>query len=437
MEGRKNLLNMTIGISIVLFSIHTSYAENTIVTNPQVSSQLSQNNILTKGNWDDFNRNQLNQLILDYGDKSPNYDVKKKPYVVFDFDNTSVFLDIQEASLIYQLENLLFKVTPSELDKIIRIDISEQNFVVDYNNEKGQAVNINTIAPDIIESYTWLYQNYVGLKGKKSLAQVKKSPHYLNFITKMRYLYSAIGDTFNHDVSYPWVTYLYAGFKPEEVSQLAVETYYWQQGNTIGAVTWTSPKSLAGKAGVVSVTWENGLRPYEDVRNLYQAFKQNGFDVYICSASFIDVIKGVATNPDIGFNVPEQNVYAMQLKHDTDNKIIPVFNQDYYQTQGKGKTLTIQKFLLSQYGYGPIFIAGDSEGDQNMMQDFSDTQKVLIINRWRKPTTDIGKFSQLAAQNYGQSDVKFLLQGRDANTSKFTQSNKSIAFKSTEAKVFK
>lgn len=250
-------------------------------------------------------------------------------------------------------------------------------------------------------------------------------------------MYSAIGDTFNHDVSYPWVTYLYAGFKPEEVSQLAVETYYWQQGNTIGAVTWTSPKSLAGKAGVVSVTWENGLRPYEDVRNLYQAFKQNGFDVYICSASFIDVIKGVATNPDIGFNVPEQNVYAMQLKHDTDNKIIPVFNQDYYQTQGKGKTLTIQKFLLSQYGYGPIFIAGDSEGDQNMMQDFSDTQKVLIINRWRKPTTDIGKFSQLAAQNYGQSDVKFLLQGRDANTSKFTQSNKSIAFKSTEAKVFK
>ena len=392
---------------------------------------------LSKGSWDTFNWAQLDELIQSKGKFSANYNLQKKPYVVFDFDNTSVFLDIEEASLIYQLENLKFKVTPDELNKIIRTGISDQNFVADYNNKAGQPVNINTIAPDIVESYTWLYRNYRGLKGKQTLEQVRENPHYQNFITKMRYLYAAIGDTFDHDVSYPWVTYLFAGFKPKEVSELAVTVFHEQQNQTIGPVTWTSPDSLKGRAGVVSVTWENGLRPYKEIQNLYQVFMANGFDVFVCSASFIYVIKGVTTDPSIGFNVPKENVYAMELKHDQNGRIIPVFNQDYYQTQGKGKTLTIQKYLVSKYGYGPVFIAGDSEGDQNMMQDFNETEKVLIVNRWRKPSTDIGKFSKLAVENYGKSNAKYLLQGRDANTGQFLPSNKSIAFGVNEAKAFK
>ena len=32
--------------------------------------------------------------------------------MVFDFDNTSVIFDIQEALLIYQIENLQFKIDP-------------------------------------------------------------------------------------------------------------------------------------------------------------------------------------------------------------------------------------------------------------------------------------------------------------------------------------
>ena len=44
-----------------------------------------------------------------------------------------------------------------------------------------------------------------------------------------------------------------------------------------------------------------------------------------------------------------------------------------------------------------------------MMQDFAATQKVLIINRLRSPSSDIGKFSQQAVQSYGHN-TKFLLQ---------------------------
>ena len=79
--------------------------------------------VLARGQWDAFNHAQLNQMITQYGKLSPNYNANKKPYAVFDFDNTSVFLDIEEAALIYQLEQLQFKVTPQQLDKIIRTNI--------------------------------------------------------------------------------------------------------------------------------------------------------------------------------------------------------------------------------------------------------------------------------------------------------------------------
>jgi len=68
---------------------------------------------LSPGHWDAFNRAQIEGLIASLGKASPGYSAAKPPYVVFDWDNTSVFLDIEETSLIYQLENLVFSATSS------------------------------------------------------------------------------------------------------------------------------------------------------------------------------------------------------------------------------------------------------------------------------------------------------------------------------------
>lgn len=196
---KKKIAQLITAATLSLFTIQLTHAETIKAPTIKIQEQI---NVLEKGNWDQFNHAQLNQFILENGNKSAKYNAQKPPYVVFDFDNTSIFLDIEEATLIYQLENLLFKVSPKELNKVIRTNIEDTNFSSDFNNQDGQPVNINTISPDIIESYTWLYKNYVGLKGKKSLDEVKQNPHYENFITKMRYLYAAIGDTFDHSVSY-------------------------------------------------------------------------------------------------------------------------------------------------------------------------------------------------------------------------------------------
>lgn len=45
-----------------------------------------------------------------------------------------------------------------------------------------------------------------------------------------------------------------------------------------------------------------------------------------------------------------------------------------------------------------FFIAGNSEGDQNMIHNLANNQKVLIHDRSNKPNVDTGRFSRLIAQ---------------------------------------
>ncbi|MGJ7609853.1 MULTISPECIES: haloacid dehalogenase-like hydrolase [unclassified Variovorax] len=392
---------------------------------------------LAPGHWDAFNRAQIEGLIAGLGKGSPGYNGAKPPYVVFDWDNTSVFLDIEEASLIYQLENLVFSATPAQLEVALRKNIPKKDFLPAFNNAAGQPVNIDRVVPDIVASYTWLYQNYKGMKGEQSLAVVAMSPHYGAFITKVRYLYEAIGDTFDHDTAYPWVTYLFAGMTEAQVRKLTADTVAWQLKEPVVKVKWTSPTALPGRSGVVSVSWKNGLRLQPEMQDLYAAFRNAGFDVWVCSASFVDVIKEISSNPAFGYNNPPERVLAMELERDARGVIQPEFRRGYDQTQGPGKTKNIQRFLVSKYGYGPSFIAGDSEGDQNMMADFADTKKVLIVNRLRDPKTDIGKFSAMAVQNYGKADTRYLLQGRDDNTGAWVPSQLHTPLGATQGKALK
>jgi phosphoserine phosphatase len=393
---------------------------------------------LSSPNWDTFNKTQLETLINTCGNASADYRPDKPPYAVFDWDNTSIFLDIEEAVLAYQIEQLAFGATPELLNEAIRKDIGQEDFDEEFNNLAGERVNINRIAPDILESYTWLHAHYEGLNGSLSLEDVRQSPHYSSFASKLRYLYEAIGGTFDHAVSYPWVTYLFAGMTAEEVREVTRKTVEWQLSQPVGKVTWETPAELPGKAGCVAVTWKNGLRLVPEMQELYAVLMQSGFDVWVCSASFVDVVKEIASNPAFGYHQREDRVLAMELERDDAGRIRALFRAGYDQTQGAGKTETLKRFLVSTYGYGPVFVAGDSEGDQQMMQDFSDTRLTLIVNRLRSPSTDIGKFSAQAAQTYGQpGNVRFLLQGRDENTGLFLPGQATRPAGSDELKILK
>lgn len=428
MKNRKKLiLSITLATAMTtsLISCGVNSTKNDSSNTKSVSTtDVKDNYGLEPLNWDEDNYNALVNVIKEYGKDSKNYDEKQKAYAVFDWDNTTIMNDVEEALLAYQLINLEFKMTPERLDIVMKTNIPKDNFVKECNNKEGKPVNIDLITEDITKDYTYLYDNYKGLKGDKSLDEIKKTKEYEDFKAKLRYLYNAIGESFSSDVSYPWVTYLFDGMTSDEVGKLTEKSNDYWLNEKLGEETWTSSEEIPGKAGVVSVTFNTGLRTVKEQQNLYKTLIKNGIDVYICSASYIDVVKEFATNPKYGYELPAENVYAMELLKTDDGKIKAELNPDYYQTQGKGKTETIKKFLVPTHNKGPVITGGDSNGDVNMLSDFDDTKVSLIINRCKGGK--IGELCTKAIDTMGKPDQRYFLQGRNNNTGEFIPSEKTI-----------
>ncbi|MFW7433797.1 haloacid dehalogenase-like hydrolase [Vagococcus carniphilus] len=391
---------------------------------------------LEKGNWADENYKALQALIEKNGKNSKDYDETKKPYAVFDWDNTTIINDVEEALLAYQLTNLEFKMTPEEFSKTIRTNIPKDNFAKECNNKAGESVNIESVGTDIDSDYKFLYENYKGFKGDKSLDDIKNTIEYKDFIAKTRYLYASIGESFSSDVSYPWVTYLFAGMTEKEVATLTEKSNDYWLSHELSEETWTSPEELKGNSGVVSVSFHTGLRTIKEQQNLYKTLMSNGIDVYICSASFIDVVREFATNPKFGYDIPKENVYAMELERDDKGVIKSEFRKDYDQTQSKGKTKTIERFLVEKHaGKGPLIVGGDSSGDVAMLTDFNDTKFSLIVNRCKGD--ELGKISKEAADTIGKEDARYYLQGRNENTGEFIPTQKSVFLGNKEEVLLK
>jgi len=395
---------------------------------------------LAKNNWDPHTRAALNRLMENYGSSSSGYNSQLKPYVVFDFDNTTSFFDVEEALLIYQLENLRFKIAPDKMYDVLTTEVPTTGFGKDYNNADGKTLNVEIVSRDCQAAWQWLCGSYAGLGygGTMSLDAIRETPQYKDFTTKVRYLYDAIGDTFDAAVSYPWVTYLFTGMTSQEVRKLATESHdYWLAIDKWEKIKWESPSDYPSEAGVVSVSYKTSIAIPPESKDLYTKLMANGFDVYVCSASFIDVIEALAYNPKYGLNVPEGNVYAMMLKKDAQGRYINAYDYDnYFQTQGPGKRETIDKFILPKYnGKGPIMVAGDSQGDYNMITEYDDMKLGLIINRVR--SDDFRIISKIAAEGNGRISDRYVMQGRDENKGVYIPTMESILLGSDRLQLVK
>ena len=174
---------------------------------------------LITGNWAPATRARIQAVI----DENAN----QGKYVVFDFDNTSVIFDIQEALLIYQIENLQFKIDPADMEAVLETGIPDLNKSMGTSLD-GKNITPATLVADITSDYEWIYANYEGFEGDKDLNYIHASNQYQDFAAKLRFMYGNLGDYFDHAVSYPWVGYLFTGMTPDEVQELAAASHqYW------------------------------------------------------------------------------------------------------------------------------------------------------------------------------------------------------------------
>lgn len=356
---------------------------------------------LDEGRWVPQNREILSKLI----DENKN----KDNYVVFDWDYTSIYQDTQENLFRYQIDNLKFKMTPEEFSKAIRTDIPLDDFDKDYSNINGEAINITKIGNDLDKTYTFIYENY--LKDQKmTLDEIKATEEFKDFRGKLAFLYEAIGGSFSHDVSYPWVLYLFHGMTRQEVKALAKEANDFGIGNKLESYTIESSDILIGEAGKVSYKYKSGLRTQPEIANLFHELRDNGIKVYVVSASLQDIVQVFANDRSYGYNLDEENVYGMRLEMNGD-KYTYNYKKGYPQTQTKGKVEIINKYIKPRHnGKEPILVAGDSSGDYNMLTEFKEIKVLLLMKRE-------GKLDDLV------NDSRAIIQKRNPQTGLLSPSN--------------
>ncbi|MFA7287702.1 MAG: hypothetical protein WC055_02380 [Melioribacteraceae bacterium] len=394
-------------------------------------------------NWAPRTKTAIDNLI----EKNKNIE---NSYVVFDWDNTSIFSDVQEMTFVYQLENLAFKMTPqqfeysfnhfADVNKKENLLIPDSNFPKPFFNNSDEEVNISKLSEDCLNDYKYFYENFRTINSKsknnRSLDELKKSNEFSDFKAKMWFTYNALYKTFTANVAYTWVLYITAtGFTKSELQNITLEAIDWGIKKEASKVFFDSPNHLNGSSGRISNLkagnyFGNSIRPIKEIGELFSKLAKNNIDVFICTASMQDVVEVFATNPKYGYNLTPNRVIGMRLKTDPDGKYLSEydFSNGYTINGSEGKTININNLLVSKYNSNPIMIAGDSDGDYSMLTQFSgvnDTKTIndlkptpllLIVNRLKDGK--IGELCKIAANQFSgnqESVVRIVLQGRDEN----------------------
>jgi phosphoserine phosphatase len=347
-------------------------------------------------------------------------------YAVFDWDNTSVFLDVEEATFAHMLETVAFKMTPPQLDAALRTGVNTAaEFKPEFRNAAGKTLNAGVLIADIVRDYAALRAAGSGSGEPRFQSDPRLRAVHRAFRAKFRFLYEALDGSFGAKVSYPWLTYIFVGMTPDEVRATAAAAVRWQLAQPIETVVWETPAECAGDAGVVRVSWKNGLRLVPEMQDLYFLLGRSGIETWVCTASLADVVRGVACDPAFGYSIPAERVVGMELQTGGGGRFLPLQPDGFVDTQGVGKTAAIKRLIAPKYGERePLLVAGDSDGDASMLSSFPFTRVSLIIDRGKPADSPIGELAAIARKELGSSHAdgfiaRYLLQPRDESTGLF------------------
>ncbi len=390
-------------------------------------------NPLDRLNWSEKNYNALNQLIVDYGTGGKYYDKNKAPYAVFDWDQTCAHFDVEEALMRFQMFNLRYKMTKDQFRGLLKDDF---NGVITLN-AGYKNIRLADINQDLADDYSFIYDNYSGMAGKKNIEEMRQTPQYKDFIARLLFLldgYSAttgIGDEY----ALVWVICLFTGYTPSEMKDMAGEAVSCELANRIGMETLQSPPGLKTRSGIVSCSHRTGLRVIPEIQDLFSALKRNGIDVFIVSASYKPVVEAFSGVGAYGYNLQADHVIAMDLETGSDGKIIPEYKKGWVQTYKHGKVEAINRRIKSELGMNrdPLMTAGDSEGDYAMFTEFPDTKLSLIWNRLKGG--DLGRLCKQAVDEMNEPMPRYILQGRNENTGLAIPCSESILLGTREPQL--
>ncbi|PMB84569.1 hypothetical protein CJ206_03525 [Dolosicoccus paucivorans] len=381
-----------------------------------------------QNNWDNFVYQRLNELIDKY-QNDPN------AYAVFDFDNTSCFMDVEDNLMIYLVEHLCYKLTPSEFYQLLTDSFFEEELSLSFDPKRPEVTGYN-LAKDIYDQYQYLYDHYISHSHSTSslLTEIKQTSEYLTFRAKLRYFHTYVNTHFVREPNQGWLTYLFAGYTVEEFRKLAKASLHEATRRPFERVEFVSSSKLPGRTGVIRSVYQSGLRFPKELIDLFHALDRANIATYIVSAS----PKGLVCVAVEEFNylVPRERVIAMEFQTTKDNRICAVMDPTAPITRGEGKTQAIKEQIMPQHaGKEPVAMFGDSVGDYHMMKTFQQSHLNVLFNRHM--TDEFKQLVDKAVEQHEQPFAQFVLQGRDETKGALRSSPKTIPYGETVSELYR
>lgn len=346
-----------------------------------------ENENLPKDGWTDEAHAALEMLIKESGRNG--YDPDCRPYAVFDFDNTTIVNDISMTLMIWQAENMRYAFSPDEAFDVFTAWIPDLDQVLE-----GPDMTARELAGNLVNDYSAIS----AMLGKGSdLETIRQEEVWLDFRAKLLALNEGIENSCSYETWCLWMPALFTGMSYAELQEATRESAeYWLGTGKIWNEVWTSPD------GKVSTVVRKGIIIPERSKNLYKALRDNGIDVYVCSASLEAIVEVMACDASYGLGLDPGNVFGIRLADG--DKVGGEFAEGYPGTFLDGKVECIRKFIVPLHGgQDPVLIAGDSSGDYAMLTSFDGMKAGLIIDCGKG-----GKIGELVSK--AANDSRYIVQ---------------------------
>lgn len=284
-------------------------------------------------------------MIVEYGKLVLGYQSGKWFYVVFDWDNISIMNDCEEVLLMYQINMLFFKLILNEFVVIICQNVLLGLFSKDFKNVVGNIVDLEVICVDFDVDYVFLYVNYKGMVGSKSLEEIIVMLEFQDFCIKFYYFYEVVNDIYGVVVGYLWVIYFFVNMSVVEVSVLVEVFNDVVLGVVLIKVKYISLVDCVGKVGVVSVLYFYGICLCIEIVILMDILCCNGIDVYVCIVLLEDVVVVFVMYFKYGYYVICENVIGLCLECNGQS-FCNVYLKEWLLIWGLGKMVVIKQVLV-------------------------------------------------------------------------------------------
>lgn len=317
--------------------------------------------------WYGDNRERLNALLVEHGVRRPSYDPAHKPVAVFDWDNTVIKNDVGDATVFWMLLH----------DKILQPP--QKSWALTSPYLTAAATSALAAACDTLAEPGKHLPTSASASANKACTDEILSVYFSGVTTAKQpafagYNYRTI------EPAYAWAAQLLAGYTLDEAGALAEEAFAANLAAEVGA-----EQTVGSTSGL------NGyLRIYDQMKGLISTLQQNGFDVWVVSASPEVIVQRAAAKVNINEDhvigirpVLEQGKLTANLQGcggAPDNSLIPYI---------EGKRCWINKVIFGNTGptaldKGPddkrqVFAAGDSDTDITFVEDA--TALKLVLNR--------------------------------------------------------